>query len=129
MEVQDPIVAMIQMMEKENCRTTFQLHSDHIAHLKNRMVERGLTPAEAVIAIMNVDDVNGDVIANVLMPNFDWQAIRAGGGIPFAKGLFKREGFQDLLGTFDVPAAEKLKNMTDAAVVVIDHTVAEVFPA
>ena len=40
-----------------------------------------------------------------------------------------RDGIQGALGTFDKEAAKKLKGMTDVAVVVVDHGVAEVFAA
>ena len=40
-----------------------------------------------------------------------------------------REGIQEAIGVFDKEAAEKLRGMTDVAVVVVDRGVAEVFAA
>jgi hypothetical protein len=40
-----------------------------------------------------------------------------------------RDGIQEHLAHFDSEAATKLKEMTDVTVVIVDHGVAEVFPA
>jgi len=88
-----------------------------------------MTAKDAVITVINVDDVHGGPIADALMPGFNWQEIRDRGEVPFARGLAMREGVQGLLGTFDKEAADKLRNMTDVAVVVVDHGVAEIFSA
>lgn len=63
------------------------------------------------------------------MPGHNWQEIRDKGEVPFARGLAIRDGIQEALGAFDVEAATKLRSMTDVAVVVVDHGVAEVFAA
>ena len=88
-----------------------------------------MTAEQAVIVILNVDDVHGGPLANALMPEYNWQEIRNRGEIPFARGLAMREGIQEVLDIFDKEAATKLQNMTDVAVVVVDHGVAEIFVA
>jgi len=122
-------VAMIRVIAKLNCRNTLGLNADRVEHFKRRLTERGLTAADAVIVLLNVDDVHGGPLADVLMPGFNWQEIRDRGEVPFARGLAGREGIQELLGIFDQEAAAKLREMTSVAVVVVDHGVAEVFPA
>jgi len=63
------------------------------------------------------------------MPCHNWQEIRDRGEVPFARGLAVRDGIQEALGAFDKDAAKKLEDMTEIAVVVVDHGVAEVFAA
>ena len=122
-------VAVIHAVEKHNCRNTFEMNADRVAHFKRRLAERDMTADQAVIVLLNVDDVHGGPLADALMPGHNWQEIRDRGEIPFARGLAMREGIQGVLGTFDKEAAEKLQGMTDIAVVVVDRGVAEVFAA
>lgn len=122
-------VAVIRAVEKENCRSTLKMNADRVAHFKIRMAERGLTAEDAVIVVISVDDVHGGPIAEALMPGTNWQEFRDRGEVPFARGLAMRDGIQEMLDTFDKEAAGKLQKMTDVAVVVIDHGVAEIFSA
>lgn len=126
----DPVaVAVISAVEKHNCRNTLELNADRVEHFKRRLTERGMTPDQAVIVLLNVDDVHGGPLADVLMPGHNWQEIRDKGEVPFARGLAMRDGIQEALGAFDKDAATKLQSMSDVAVVVVDHGVAEVFAA
>lgn len=121
--------AVIRVMSKRNCRVTLELNADRVEYFKQRLADRGMTPDQAVIVLLNVDDVHGGPLAEVLMPGFDWQEIRDRGEVPFARGLAVREGIQEALSAFDTEAAAKLQDMIDVAVVVVDHGVAEVFSA
>lgn len=126
----DPVaLAVIYAMEKQNCRKTLELNADRVGYFKQRLTERGLTPDQAVIVLLNVNDVHGGPLADVLMPGQNWQEIRDEGKIPFARGLAMKDGITKTLDTFDQEAAIKLKNMNGVAVVVVDHGVAEVFAA
>lgn len=126
----DPVaVAVISAVEKHNCRNTLDLNADRVEHFKRRLTERGMTPDQAVIVLLNVDDVHGGPLADVLMPGHNWQEIRDKGEVPSARGLAMRDGIQEALGAFDKDAATKLQSMSDVAVVVVDHGVAEVFAA
>lgn len=128
--LEDPVaVGVIKVVGKNNCKNTLDRNADRVAHFKRRLADCGMTSAEAVIVLLNVDDVNGGPLADVLMPGHNWQEIRDKGEVPFARGLAERDGIQEVLGTFDVDAATKLRGMTDVAVVVVDHGVAEVFAA
>lgn len=122
-------VAVFRAVSKHNCRGTFNINEDRVVHFKNRMAERGLSADQVVIVLVNVDDVNGGPLADALMPGTDWQQIRDQGQVPFARGLAGRPGIQDIIADFDKEAAEKLAVMSAPAVVVVDHGVAEVFPA
>ena len=123
-------VAVIRAVEKHNCRNTLELNEERVEHFKRRLAERGPTADQTVIVLLNVDDIHGGPLADILMPGQNWQEIRDRGEVPFARGLAMREGIQEALGTFDKDAAEKLQGMTDVvAVVVVDHGVAEVFAA
>jgi hypothetical protein len=114
---------------KENCRNTLGMNADRVEHFKNRLAERSMTANDAVIVLLNVDDVHGGPLADALMPGYNWQEIRDRGEIPFARGLAGREGIQEILGGFDEEAAKKLQAMSGVAVVIVDHGVAEIFAA
>jgi hypothetical protein len=122
-------VAIARAIGKRNCHHTLEINADRVVHFKQRLMERGMTASDAVIVLVNVDDVNGGPLANKLMPGTNWQEIRDRDEIPFARGLVTREGIQEDLDLFDQEAAKKLRDMTDVAVVVVDHSVAEVFSA
>lgn len=122
-------VAVISAVSKHNCKNTLELNADRVEHFKRRLAERGMTADQAVIVLLNVDDVHGGPLADILMPGHNWQEIRDRGEVPFARGLAMRDGIQEALSTFDKDAATKLQSMADVAVVVVDHGVAEVFAA
>jgi len=122
-------LALLLAVAKHKCNETFAENADKVASLKERISEGRLTSAQVVITIVNADDFHGRIIANEAMPGFNWQEIRDRGEIPYARGLSLREKIQDFLNFIDVAAADKLRDMNEVAVVVIDHGVAEVFPA
>ena len=123
------IGAITRAIGKRKCHHTLKINADRVVYFKQRLEERGMTASNAVIVFVNVDDVNGGPLANKLMPGTNWQKIRDRDEIPFAQGLATREGIQENLDLFDQEAAKKLRDMTDVAVVVVDYSVAEVFPA
>lgn len=122
-------LGMIQAVGKHNCRFTLEANAERVQHFKRRVQELGRTAADTVIVLLNVDDRWGGELAEVLMPNTDWQAIRNRGEVPFARGLATREGIQEALELFDNDAADELRVMTEIAVVVVDHSVAKTFAA
>jgi len=124
-------VEVIRAVGKHNCRGTYEMNEERVEHFCNRIKEKGLSPADIVIVLINVDDPHGRYLADALMPGHDWQSIRDQGQIPYARGLAKREGIQEIVETFDQDAAEKLAALGDdkVGVVVVDHQVAEVFDA
>ena len=119
--------SLISTTGKYNCKNTLEMNADRVAHFKQRLVERGLTSKQAVIVLLNVNDANGGQLADILMPGYNWQEIRDQGEVPFARGLATRDGIQKALSIFDKEAAKKLEGMTEVAVVVVDHGVAEIF--
>ena len=121
-------LAIINVVNKHNCEISFDLNSERINHFKERMIARDVTPQEFVIAFISVDDQHGRLIADVLMPNYNWQEIRDRGEKPFARGLVDRSFINEGLELFDEQAAKKLKELTEGvAVVVVDFGVAEIF--
>ena len=97
LELDDPdAFAVILAVGKHNCRSTFVLNTDRVEHFKHRMVDRGMTATDAVIVLLNVDDVHGGPLADILMPGFNWQEIRDRGEVPFARGIVMREGIQEV---------------------------------
>lgn len=123
------VIAIVKTDGKPRCRYTFDMNVDRIAHFKRRSTELGKTPDEVVIVILNVDDDHGGPLAEVLMPNTNWQEFRDRGEVPFARGLANRKGIQGALWHIDREAAEKLMLMDELAVIVVDHGTADVFPA
>lgn len=122
-------VTVIRAINKGNCRNTLEMNADRIEYFKRRLSECGMTADQAVILILNVNDVYGGLLADIFMPGQNWQEIRDRGAVPFGRGLAVRDGIQKALSAFDKTAAMKLQSMTNVAVVVVDYGVAEVFAA
>jgi len=123
-------IAVIRAVEKHNCRIDFELNADRVAHFKRRVAERGDSPADIVIVVLDVEDAAGGALADVLMPGYDWASIRARGEKPYARGLAGRDGIAKALDAFDAQAADKLRTSLDTLrVVVVARGVAEVFDA
>lgn len=122
-------LAVIHEVGKHNCYKTAQRNFDRVKHFKQRMQELGKSTSEVVIVILNVDDVHGGPIADILMPGTNWQEIRNRGEVPYARGLAGREGIQETLELFDAEAAIKLHDLNGLAVVVVDYGIAEIFTA
>jgi hypothetical protein len=120
-------VALHKSIAKYGCCSTFDQNAEHILRLKACFDQRRLRPTEAVIAIINVKDVHGSHIAELLMGEFKQQEILGTDEIPYARGLMMRDSMQEAVEVFDQEAGTKLRGMTELAVVVIDHGVAEVF--
>lgn len=114
---------------KHNCRETFSINIEAVNRFRGRVVDQGRSPAEVVIVILAVNDLGGGLLASLLMPNYDWQAIRERGELPYARGMAGRAGIESALKVIDKQAAEKLRAFDGLAVVVVDHCTAEVFPA
>lgn len=127
--LEDPdALAVIKALAKFNCRKTFELQADRVAHFARRIVERGALPDDLAIVLLNVDDV--PLLADMLMPNSSsaWQAMRDAGQIPFARGLVDRAALHELVAQLDPEAGAKMTTAA-VAVVVMDHGVIEIFEA
>lgn len=97
-------VAADHMMEgiyKLWCKDTLDLNSDRIEYFKNRIIEKNLSPKDAVIVCLSVDDHYGEVLADIIMPIYDWQEIRNRGEKPFARGIVDRNFIYEALNQFD----------------------------
>lgn len=131
--LEDPdALVMIKVVDKINCRQTFEAQAERVAYFKNRIVERGESPDNVIIVLLNVDDPNGGRLAEILMPGNgpNWQAMRDKGMVPFARGLAARRGVQELVSALDKDTGDKLAAMAGrAAVVVMDFGVVEAFEA
>jgi hypothetical protein len=129
----DPMaLAIIQAFKGASLQKTLADNADRVAHFKRRIIERGMTLQEVCIVIINVDNSAGGPIANLLMPGTDWDAIRAQGQIPFARGLAMREGMQNALDMIDketgtTEAGQQLRRAEGVPVIVMDHERIEVF--
>lgn len=122
-------VAIIKAISKLKCEATLNLSRERVLHFAKRVQELKKSSSEVVIVIINVDDVHGDPIAEILMPGHNWQEYRDRQEVPFARGLADRQGIQKCLQVFDEEAAKKLEQTKGLAIVVVDHEVAEVFPS
>jgi hypothetical protein len=125
-------LGFIKGVERHNCRMTFETHAERVAHFKRRIVERGFTPDQYVIVLLNVDDPNGRRMTEILMPGQEpmWQSFRERRQIPFARGLAPREAMQEVVNALDEEIGKKFQEMAGKIVaVVMDHGVVEVFEA
>lgn len=135
--LEDPdALAVMQAVEQHNreqarahCLRMFQEQFDRVLHFRDRYAQAGYTADEHVIVIINVDDEQGNILAEALMPGHDWQPIRDQGQVPFARGIAGREGVQGFLDLLPTKtAAEQLRRLVDGIpVVVVDAGTAAVF--
>ena len=124
----DPVgLAVVRAVEKHNCRLTLDANADRVEHFRRRAVELCVRSEDVVIVIANVDDGQGSVLAELLMPGHDWQQFRDKGEVPFARGLAGRDGVQEFADAIDTDAGDKLRAFNGLAVVVVDRGVIEIF--
>ncbi len=127
--LEDPIAyEMFKTAAKINCRNTVLLHKERIFYFINRIKELKHIPESILINIINVDAMYGKELADVLMPNYEWNEIRNQGQVPFARGLSKREGMIDIIYYLDSKVAERITKIK-TAIFVCDHGVVECFDA
>ncbi|MCA8938232.1 MAG: hypothetical protein KDB07_00360 [Planctomycetes bacterium] len=81
-------------VNRQNCDMILRAQADRLAHFRQRIYDRGSTPAEVAIAVIMVDDPMGSELAELTCPNPDtpWQAYRDRGETPIARGLLDVEG-------------------------------------
>jgi len=103
----------------------FAANAERIKHFKQRAEELGRNGNDTVIALINVDDPKGSILADALMPAHNWQQYRDAGEVPVARGLALKEGVQEFLemAGYDV-AARELSETSVLSVVVLDANVA-----
>ena len=120
-------LGVIKAVSKHNCKSTLELNKDRVEYFQQRFVDAGYSPEEIVIVVIHVDDSNGRILADALMPGHNWQEYRDRGEKPFARGLADRAYVQDFLDIVDREAGKKLWELYGIGVVVVDYEVAEVF--
>lgn len=119
-------VEVIKAVGQHNCKNTLKLNEERVRYFAERA--KKYPPGHVVIVVINMDDPMGAVIGDALMPNYDWNAIRAQGQVPFARGLAERFGIAEILAEYDMAALAKMENIDHAIpVVVIDHGVFAIF--
>ncbi len=125
----DPDAAgLIAALDRHNLRHhTIEFHADRIGHFAQRALERGMSPADTLIVILNVDDDLGGLLGRALMPGTDWGPIRARGETPYARGLAGRAGVQELLDAAGGTGGDQLRAITGTAVLVMDRGIVGVF--
>jgi hypothetical protein len=112
---------------RSNCTLTYEANLERVEHFKKRLVALEKSSDEYVVVIISVDDENGGLVADALMPGMNWQPIRDSGQVPIARGLAGRDFITECLNRFDPVAAERLKNKEGVCTVVVDHGVAGIY--
>ena len=130
--LEDPAaLGMIEAIEAHNKSlivNSYELNAERIEYFKNRIEEKDLSIDEYVVIVANVDDPNGGAIADMLMPGYDWQAIRDLGQVPFARGLTTKAFMIHALEYINPAAAEQLKEITNRKIaVVVDYKTAAIY--
>jgi hypothetical protein len=113
---------------KANCKVTYDMNEDRKHHFKLRHIERKLLDTEWLVIIANVDTTVGQVVADALMPGYDWDQYRNAGQVPYARGLASRKYIQEVLDIADPIGADDLRSVEQCiATVVIDFNTAVVY--
>lgn len=123
-------VAAIRAIERENVRRRLVTPEvrDRIRHFAGRIRDPHSDDGTRLLIVwLCVDDPNGAALAAVLMPGHDWDAYRARGEVPYARGLAAREGIQAMLDDGAPRAGVELSLIEGIAVLAIDCGVVTVF--
>jgi len=103
----------------------FQANAERIQHFKQRVEELGRSGEDTVVTLLNVDDPMGNILADFLMPEYDWQRYRDAGEVPVARGLAAKDGILTFLQEAGYTiAAQELADTNDLRVLVMDAEVA-----
>lgn len=121
--------AIIEAINRGNCKKTYDLNLDRINHFKQRFIDRQDSPEDVCIVVINVDDSYGKEISDILMPNVNWQEYRDRNEVPFARGLASKPFVVAYIDEciMNSNAAKMLNDMQTLAVVVIDWQNVEIF--
>lgn len=105
----------------------FQASAERILYFKQRAENTDRSGRDVVITLIDADDPIGRVLADALMPNYDWQPYRDAGQVPVARGLAPKAGVAAFLqqAGYAVAAAE-LTDTEDLRVLVMHAEVAVV---
>ena len=102
-----------------NLREFMKANHERLDYFVTRMRDRRMSPREAVVTCIQVDDPFGGQLADALMPGHDWQAIRDQGLEPVARGLAMREGIEEILSEVYPNVGANLKSAEGYVAVVV----------
>lgn len=118
-----------QAAAKKALRELFESQAERVAYFQQRYIATGAGPKDVIIVLVQVDDPYGAILADALMPGYDWQAIRDRGEVPLARGLAGYAGIAEAVAFLDPEAGEHLKAIQGLAVAVVGYGTAEVYEA
>jgi hypothetical protein len=104
------------------CLRFFAANADRMKHFTQRVRELGRSGADTVITLIDVDDPtgHGKILADMLVPDENWQQYRDRGEVPVARGLAASESFPEILEELGYSvAAHELARSDDLQVVVL----------
>lgn len=107
----DPDAAAVaEAVARHNCEAFLALNADRVEHFLRRAATlRAEGRRDLCLVILDVDDSLGSELADVLMPGYDWQAIRDRGEKPVARGLVTLSGMVDVFEQVAAQHATALK--------------------
>lgn len=106
----------------QHCVELAVANKERIDHFFTRAKELGRE--DVAVLVINVDDENGRPLADHLLPGTDWDAIRAQGEVPVARGLTTRDGLAEDIGQFDPLAGMLLNGFTGVPLIIVDAGIA-----
>jgi hypothetical protein len=112
----------------QTCKNMFEINAERVAYFKNRIVELNKSPNDFAIVLLNVDDHHACLLADILMPGYNWQQFRDQGMVPIARGLVDRKWMQEIVSSIRPEAGNKMK-FIHTVVVVMDACTVDVFEA
>jgi len=119
---------VVRAVERANIRQALRTEQlDRVAHFADRIKELGRTPRDTMLVVLNVDDFHGGALADLLMPDHDWQPLRDAGQVPYARGLTTRKPIQRFLDSIAPEAGSELRKVRGVALLAMDRGVVVVF--
>ncbi len=115
------------VVNKNNYRHVFKPYSNRIERFRRHAKELNGPTGHVIILLLNVDDINGGPLSRMILPKHKWEEARSRKEKPFIRGLFTKELLCKKLDIVNTEAAEKLRDVTRLAIVVVDFNVIEIF--
>lgn len=109
------------------CHRLYIDNEERVAGFEEKLKLKKANHKEHAVVLLCADDPNGKDLADVMMPGFDWDAVRAAGHVPVARALVKREGMQVMIDAFDPNMGALLREASGLAVIVVDQGLVEIY--
>jgi len=110
------------------CMAVHKKESGAIQNRVKLVEELGLNPKEYAIVLASADDEVGNMLAQLLLPEKNWECELGDPNPPYLKGIVERESMAQWIKMHHPYSSERLLSSVGLVVLVVAHGAAVVFP-